>query len=193
MPRRARIEGAGHVHHVTGHSVPGADAFPDDAARRGFLTLLATAVAELQWHVLAYCLIPTHYHLLVQTDAPNLGVGMRRLHGRHAQVLNHRHGRAGPLWRDRFHSRIVASGEHLLRAAVYIDVNPVAAGLCWAPADWRWSSYRANAGYCEPPFWHRSDRLYQNMAAPSLEAPAVYRRMVETSVHVLRARTGTGD
>ena len=110
MPRRARIEGAGLVHHVTGHSVPAADAFPDDASRRGFLTLLASAVAGLQWHVLAYCLIPTHYHLLVQTDTPNLGVGMRRLQGRHAQVLNHRLGRVGPLWRDRFHSRVVASG-----------------------------------------------------------------------------------
>jgi REP element-mobilizing transposase RayT len=188
VPRRARIEGAGLIHHVTGHSVRGADAFPDDAARRGFLTLLASAVASLQWHVFAYCLVPTHYHLLLQTEAPNLGPGMRRLHGLHAQRLNHRHGRAGPLWRDRFHSRVVASGEYLLRAAVYIDTNPVAAGLCSAPEDWRWSSYRANAGLCEPPFWHRRDRLYLNVGAPPLEAPAVYRRMVELSVDALRAR-----
>jgi putative transposase len=97
------------------------------------------------------------------------------------------------LWRDRFHSRVVASGEYLLRAAVYIDVNPVAAGLCSAPKNWRWSSYRANAGYCEPPFWHRCDRLYRNMAAPPHEAPAVYRRMVETSVDILRAKVARGD
>jgi REP element-mobilizing transposase RayT len=173
---------------VTGHSISGTDAFPDDAARRGFLTLLATASAALQWHVLAYCLLPTHYHLLVQTEAPNLGRGMRRLQGRHAQRLNQRRRRVGPLWRDRFHSRIVASGEYLLRAAVYIDTNPVAAGLCAVPEDWRWSSYRANAGLCEPPFWHRRDRLYQNIGAPPLEAPAVYRSMVETSLDVLRAR-----
>ena len=90
MPRAPRIEGAGLIHHVTGHSLRSLDAFPDGAACRGFLTLLANAAAALRWNVLAYCLLSTHYHLLVETELPNLGVGMRRLQGRHASRLNRR-------------------------------------------------------------------------------------------------------
>ena len=56
MPRRPRVEGAGLIHHVTGHSLPGVDAFPDDTAYRGFLSLLAKTTVAFAWHVLTYCL-----------------------------------------------------------------------------------------------------------------------------------------
>jgi REP element-mobilizing transposase RayT len=181
VPRRARIEGAGLIHHVTGHSVADADAFPDDVADRGFLTLLAHAATTFRWNVLAYCLVPTHYHLLVETPEPNLGAGMRRLHGRHAQRLNRRRGRDGPLWRDRFHSRVVATEQYVLRAAAYIDANPVVAGLCAVPEDWPWSSFRANAGLCEPSFWHRVDRLHDHLGAGPADAPALYHKLVTTA------------
>ena len=101
---------------------------------RGFLRLLATLVGELRWSLYAYCLLSSHYHLLVRTELPNLGDGMRRLHGLHAARLNQRLGRTGRLWRDRFHSRVVTSGLHVVRAAAYIDAHPVAAGLCSDPA-----------------------------------------------------------
>ena len=80
MPRQPRIERAGLIHHATGHSVAQVNAFPDDTARRGFLTLLANMTTIFNWRVLAYCLLPSHYHLLVETQLPNLGEGMRRLH-----------------------------------------------------------------------------------------------------------------
>ena len=187
MPRQPRIEGAGLIHHVTGHSIRSLAAFPDSAACRGFLTLLASTAAALRWNVLAYCLLSTHYHLLVETEHPNLGVGMRRLQGQHASRLNRRLGRDGPLWRDRFHSKPVETGLHVIRAAVYIDVNPVAAGVCAAPEDWRWSSYRANAGLAEPWTWHRVDRLHDHLGAERHDAPAVYRHLVETAVERIHA------
>src|SRR5688572_1850601 len=107
MPRQPRVEGAGLVHHVTGHSIPEQAAFPDDEARRGFLSLLATTSYASVWSVLAYCLLGSHYHLLLETAAPNLGPGMQRIHGRHTRHANARLGRSGPLWRDRFHSTVV--------------------------------------------------------------------------------------
>jgi REP element-mobilizing transposase RayT len=185
MPRRARVEGGGLIHHVTGHSLAGRDAFPDDAACRGFLSLLAKTTAAFAWHVLAYCLLPNHHHLLVQTDEPNLGSGMRRLHGQHAARLNQRLGRDGHLWRDRFHSRVVDSNRYTVQAAIYIDLNPLDAGLCASAADWRWSSYRANAGFAEAPHWHRVDRLYQHLGATPADAPWVYREAVERASRFL--------
>ena len=185
MPRRPRIEGAGLIHHVTGHSLPGVDAFPDDTAYRGFLSLLAKTTVAFAWHVLAYCLLPNHHHLLVQTDEPNLGAGMRRLHGLHAARLNERHGRSGHLWRDRFHSRVVDSDRYAVQVAIYIDLNPVDAGITTSPGEWRWSSYRANAGLAEPPFWHRVDRLHAHVGAPPADAPSVYRRAVELASSAL--------
>jgi REP element-mobilizing transposase RayT len=170
------------IHHVTGHSVASFDAFPDDSARRGFLSLLARTVRAMRWSVLGYCLLPNHYHLLVQTEDPNLGEGMRKLQSRHAQVLGARVLRRGPLWRDRFHSKPVVSGRHVVNAAVYIDTNSVAAGIVGSPEAWRWSSYRANAGLCEPPFWHRVDLLYGHFGGDQAEAPSVYRELVASAV-----------
>ncbi|NDU79589.1 addiction module toxin RelE, partial [Actinomadura sp. DSM 109109] len=63
MPRQPRIEGAGFIHHVTGHSNPEVDAFPDDAAIHSFLALLARVVSERSWNVFAYCVLAKHYHL----------------------------------------------------------------------------------------------------------------------------------
>ena len=119
------------------------------------------------------------------SNEPNLGAGMRRLQGLHAARLNDRLGRNGHLWRDRFHSRVVDSDRYVLRAAIYIDLNPVEAGLTNRPGDWRWSSYRANAGLAEPPFWHRVDRLYEYVAAPPDDAPSVYREAVELANRAL--------
>jgi len=178
MPRRPRVEGAGLVHHVTGHSLPRVDAFPDDGARRGFLSLLAETTVAFEWHVLAYCLLPNHHHLLVLTEEPNLGQGMRRLHGLHAGRLNARLGRDGHLWRDRFHSRVADSDRYVVRAAIYIDTNPVEARLCASATDWRWSSCRANAGLEEPPSWHRVDLLHARLGADPADAPRVYRQAV---------------
>src|SRR5688500_18675647 len=84
MARQPRIEGAGLIHHVTGHSNPEVDAFPDDVAIRSFLALLANVASEQSWSIFAYCVLSTHYHLLLETEQPNLGVGMRALHGLHA-------------------------------------------------------------------------------------------------------------
>ena len=190
MPRGPRIEGAGLIHHVTGHSLPGVDAFPDDAACRGFLSLLAKTTVAFAWGVLAYSLLPNHHHLLVQTDEPNLGSGMRRLHGLHAARLNDRLGRSGHLWRDRFHSRVVDSDRYVVQAAIYIDLNPVDAGLCASPGDWPWSSYRANSGLAEPLFWHRVGRLYEHVGAAPADAPGVYREAVELATSILEGAGG---
>lgn len=188
VPRRPRLEGAGLIHHVTGRSLPARTAFPDDAARRTFLTLVASSVRSSRWVVFASCVLSTHYHLLLRTTAPNLGAGMQRIHGRHAQLMNARYSTAGPLWRGRFHSSVVESAFHVVHAAAYIDANPVDAGICVEPEHWGWSSYCANAGLTAPLGWHRPHALHAFMGADETDAPRLYRNLVAAAIERAHAR-----
>ena len=131
---------------------------------------------------MAYCLLSTHYHLLVRTNSPNLGLGMQRIHGRHAQLMNARQATSGPLWRGRFHSSVVESAFHVVHAAAYIDANPVGAGVCSKPGEWPWGSYRANAGLAKPWSWHRPEALHAFMGADSADAPVLYRKLVASAI-----------
>jgi hypothetical protein len=71
---------------------------------------------------------------------------MHWLNGCYAQWFNRRHGFKGHLFEDRFHAEPVESESHLLEATRYVPLNPVRAGICDHPGEWRWSSYRALVG-----------------------------------------------
>jgi putative transposase len=74
----------------------------DDRDRRAFFTRLERAVEQHSWSCLAYCLLDTHFHLIVETPKPNLGLGMRWLKSAYAQDFNYRHQRQGHVFGGRF-------------------------------------------------------------------------------------------
>src|SRR5579862_355834 len=98
------------------------------------------------WIVLAYCLMNTHYHLVLHTPDAGLSVGMRLLNSGFSRRTNNRYGRTMHLFWQRFFSTQIASDAHLLECCRYVVLNPIRAGLCCSPEDWRWSSYRSCAG-----------------------------------------------
>jgi REP element-mobilizing transposase RayT len=146
MPRTARNEVSGGVHHVTSRGNARQIVFRDSLDRQVFSKLLLQVVQRFAWRCLTYCLMENHYHLLVATAEPTLGPGMQRLNGRYAQHFNRRHGRSGHLWGDRYYSELLQRDAHLLLALRYIALNPVRAGLCARPEDWPWSGHRELAG-----------------------------------------------
>jgi putative transposase len=119
--------------------------FHDNRDRSFFLNLCVTVAARLDWRCYAYCLLTNHYHLVVQTPNADLSAGMQRLNSEHAQWINHRNAFGGHLFQGRFHSVLVESDWHLLELVRYLALNPVRAGLCKDPAEWRWGSFRALA------------------------------------------------
>ena len=141
MPRSARIEGADLVHHVTARGNAGAEIFFGRPDYEVFLRRLAEVIGERDWICLAYCLLPNHYHLLLETPRANLGAGMQRLNTAHAVAFAQAHGLAGHVFQGRFHSRPIHDDRHLREAVRYIALNPVRAGLCRSPQGWQWSSY----------------------------------------------------
>jgi putative transposase len=130
------------VYHVTGRGNRRQNIFVDDRDRLFFLGVLEAVVTRLAWQCHAYCLLENHYHLVIETPAPDLSVGMQRLNSEHAQWFNRRHSVGGHLFQGRFHAVLVESHGHLLHLVRYLALNPVRAGLCRDPADWRWGSFR---------------------------------------------------
>ncbi len=107
--------------------------FIDDVDRDGYLGLLGKVVARQRWRCLSYCLMDNHVHMLIETPEPNLGDGMRLLHGDFARGHNRRHRTSGHVFQGRFGSKPLRSEGHLWTAAAYIAANPVDAGMCAEP------------------------------------------------------------
>lgn len=120
--------------------------FLDDIDRTWFCNRLARIVREHSWICHAFCLMVTHYHLVVEVQANALQRGMQRLNGPYAQWFNWSHGRSGHLGGARYYSGSVTAEGHELQLLRYLARNPVAAGLCKEPSDWLWGSYRGCAG-----------------------------------------------
>src|SRR5205085_11255472 len=111
--------------------------FGDDQDRRMFLGLLGVVLGRLGWRCSSYCLMPNHYHLVAETPQPDLSRGMQELNSRYASGFNWRYGLDGHLFQGRFRSIAVEGEEHFLELARYVVLNPVRAGLCSSPEEWR--------------------------------------------------------
>jgi REP element-mobilizing transposase RayT len=146
-----RIQVAGATYHVNAHAISNAALFRDGVDRQRFLDLLERTVSSHEWSCYAYCLMGTHYHLVVHTPEANIGIGMKWLNGAYAQGFNRRHGTRGHVFESRYDSRYIEREPHLLEALRYVVNNPVAAGLCDDAAGWSWSSYRAWIGMAPCP------------------------------------------
>ncbi len=142
MPRPPRLQVAGALYHVIARASVGRVAFQGDRERAQFLDVFAATVARYGWSCRAYCVLTTHYHLLLVPPQPDLAAGMQYLNGRYAQWANWSRGERGHIFEGRYRSVLVESGSHALELQRYIALNPVRAGLVRDPEAWRWSSLR---------------------------------------------------
>jgi REP element-mobilizing transposase RayT len=139
MPRRARSVLPDGIYHVTGRGVARTAIFRDQVDYEEFRNHLSRVCDRHGWTMHAYCLMPNHYHLIVQATREDLSRGMHRLNGRYAQRFNRRYDRCGHLFQNRFSSYVIASERHFERALTYVRANPVEAGLCARIGDWPWA------------------------------------------------------
>jgi REP element-mobilizing transposase RayT len=146
---RSRFQGA--YYHINTKGVSSTDIFSDDIDRIMFLKNLETCVERSGWRCHAYCLMSTHYHLLIETPQDNVSEGMCYLNGTYAKSINRRHGRTGHLMQERYDSRVVDTDSYFLDVIRYTVRNPVEAGLAPDPTGWPWSNCRATAGEVIPP------------------------------------------
>lgn len=146
MPRRARLALPGVPLHLIQRGNNRQACFFADEDYRLYLDWLAEYAGKTGVRIHAYVLMTNHVHLLVsteRTEAP--GALMKALGQRYVQYVNRVYQRSGTLWEGRFRSCPIQEEPYLLACQRYIELNPVRAGMVAHPAEYRWSSYRANA------------------------------------------------
>ena len=146
MPRKPRFDLPDVPVHVVQRGNNRQPVFFSDADRRAYLEWLGEAAERYGCAIHAYVLMTNHIHLLA--TPPTVGATSRMMQyvGRYyVPYINRAHGRSGTLWDGRYKASLVDSDRYLLVCQRYIELNPVRAGLAKAPADYRWSSYAANA------------------------------------------------
>ena len=170
MARKLRLEYPDAIYHVMNRGDRREPIFIDDADRARFIETLREACAKTDWQVHAFCLMPNHFHLVVETPKANLADGMKWFLGTYTARFNRRHRLSGHLFSGRYKSLLVdASGNGYFKTVCdYVHLNPVRADLLPAkqPLEtFRWSSY---GEYLRSPAqrvpWLRVDRLLGEMA-----------------------------
>jgi REP element-mobilizing transposase RayT len=179
MARPLRICFPGAIYHITSRGNARENCFRDSTDKLIFLKILGRAIDRYGWLCVAYCLMDNHYHLVIETPQPNLSIGMRHLNGNYARVFNDRHDRCGHVFQARFRSILIDDGTYFLAACRYVVRNPVRAGICARPDDYRWSSYRGTAGTGAAELPLALDRLLASFAPTVRLARAAYRRFVD--------------
>jgi len=143
MPRIPRGQVAGHAYHLLNRGNGGATVFYKDGDYTAFLELLGTAKSKFSVKVLGVCLMPNHFHLVVQpaTEA-TLSSFMQWWMTSHVRRYHQHYRSHGHVWQGRFKSFPIQQDSHLLTVLRYVLRNPVRAGLAEHARDWPWSSLR---------------------------------------------------
>ena len=144
MARLARVVVAGVPHHITQRGNRRQATFFEEGDYRRYLALMGQWCQRCGVAVWAYCLMPNHVHLIVVPSSEDgLRRGLGEAHRRYTRHVNVREGWRGHLWQGRFAS-FPMDERYLMRAARYVELNPVRAKLCRAPWRWAWSSAAAH-------------------------------------------------
>jgi REP element-mobilizing transposase RayT len=164
MPRPRRHDGPGVWHHVLNRGIAKRTIFESEQDCRFFLALLAHEVRSGRLEIHGYCLMLTHFHLLVRSVTGELSEAMRRIQNRYARYFNRTRKRDGSLFRGRFKSRWIDSRRYRRNVLGYIHDNPVSAGAVAERAAFRWSSaHDWKSG--RPPRWLAGNWIREELAA----------------------------
>ncbi len=177
MPRRARIALPNVPIHVIQRGNNRQPCFFADEDYHRYLDWLSEYASKTGCRVHAYVLMTNHVHLLLSADYADAGGAlMKSLGQRYVQYVNRVYQRSGTLWEGRFRSCPVQEEDYFLGCQRYIELNPVRANMAAHPADYRWSSYRANA-QGETDTLVQPHPLYTALGGDAASRQAAYREL----------------
>lgn len=187
MARPIRVEFPGAVYHVMARGNERRAVFRDDQDRQRFLETIGEMVDQFGVLVHAFCLMPNHYHLLLETPQANLSQAVGWLQVTYTVRFNRRHRRSGHLFQGRFKAQLVEADGYAQWLVEYIHLNPVRphrkgglieVGRAEELEAYGWSSHRDYAGgRRKPPIWlSLTWRRYWGRTVA--EAQAGYRRRI---------------
>src|SRR5258708_7069643 len=155
MPRRRVEIRVGECYHIYNRGANRQEIFFEPDSYTHFMRKLRELVThpadgrasrDAAASVLAYCLMPNHYHLVVSVHSPNFSEAMRSFGQAYTQAINRRFDRSGTLFEGRFQAIHIDREANLMHLSRYIHLNPVKARLVELPEAWEYSSYREYVG-----------------------------------------------
>jgi len=138
--RRARITYKGAYHHVINRGHESKKIFFDDSSKNYFLESIKNKSKKLKIEIYCYCIMPTHYHLILQNSSGKLSEFMKQLNGQYGMYYRKRMGGVGHVFQGRFKSTLIDGDTYMRMATVYVLLNPVRAGMVKEPWEYEWSS-----------------------------------------------------
>jgi REP element-mobilizing transposase RayT len=194
MPRRARIDAAGALHHIICRGIERRKIFRDDADREEFLERLGRVLKEAQSVCYAWALIPNHFHLLLRTGSTPIKTVMQRLLSGYAGAFNRRHRRIGQIFHNRYKSILCQQEPYLLELVGYIHLNPLRSRLVEdldQLDSYPYSGHSALMGRC-PNDWQDVDTILRHFGSRQSSARNGYRWFVEKALAMGRRSELTG-
>jgi putative transposase len=181
MARPLRIEFPDAWYHVMNRGRRGEVVFVDDQDYSQFTVLLRETSEIWNIRIAAYCLMPNHYHMLVQTPDANISRSMRHLNGVFTQRYNRRHRCDGQLFRGRYKSIIIDADSYLLQAVRYIHRNPLRAELVDTLDNYKWSSHKGYLSMSEKWDWLSKNYILALLSKNRKDWLRYYRRWVSVA------------
>jgi REP element-mobilizing transposase RayT/biotin operon repressor len=127
MPRKARIDAPGALHHIIIRGIERKPIFKDNRDYQNFIERLGNILTDTNTPCYAWTLMQNHVHLLLRTGLVSISTVMRRLLTGYAQQFNRRHDRHGHLFQNRYKSILCQEDPYLLELVRYIHLNPIRA------------------------------------------------------------------
>ena len=194
MPRHARLDAPGTIHHVIGRGIAGIKVFPTKKDRSDFLLRVAERCEAGALMVYAWALLDTHFHLLVRTGSDTISSSMRKILTGYAVNFNRRHRRYGHLFQNRFKSIVCEEDPYLLELTRYIHLNPLRAGIVKDMNEldvYPWTGHAVIMGKERRP-WQDRDAILALFGNVEGQARKRYRQFVEEGLAMGKRADLTG-
>lgn len=185
MGRRKRMRSRNALYHVYSRGNRRHLVFQDEADYQTFETMMFEQAEKCQIRLKAWCQMPNHFHLLVETPEANLSQFMQRLLTGYARYVNRKYQLVGHVFQGRFGSSYCDRKKYFLKLISYIHLNPFrtkGGALCDRLEDWRWSSHLFYLGERKGPKWVKesiADVLREFFSPDPEEAVKRYRLCLE--------------
>ena len=186
MPRPPRRFAAGGLYHVNARGSNREPLYSTEGDRIVFEERFAGVVRAYDLRCVGLVQMTNHYHAVLQTPDARLSDALRDLHGGYSRLYCRVYGRDAHLFKNRFGAVEIETERQLLTAMRYIHLNPVRAGLCERPEDWRWSSYASTIGLVPEPAYLSVGLLLDLLSPDRRRAQERYRRFVEDGAEEIR-------
>ena len=144
MLKHGRILVENVYYHVMSRGNQKQNVFHQDSDFEKYLKLLQRYKKKYKFRLYAWCLMPNHVHLILDTNSPSdLAKIMQGLNLAYARWFNKKYKKVGHLWQGRYKSMVIQKDKYVLDCINYIELNPVRANLKGSPLEHPWSSFRA--------------------------------------------------